>query len=222
MGKSWYRITLIYILKLKLQIRIISWVDLIFISLLFTQCHKYKNPRRDTSKYIQWQKNINLNWTDFKGIRPWGDPHAAGSYLWFDIDNKEIQDSIEIHLTTFIIPDSSWFNPAKINNRVLIHERRHFDLGEVFNRKFRKYLTNWNGKSFEDFDAYFSLGNFKQEAQALQSKYDSETNHSLNILQQEAWNHKIDSLLEDYKNFSDPVIRIRINRLNHYRGHKPN
>jgi hypothetical protein len=105
---------------------------------------------------------------------------------------------------------------------VLIHERRHLDLAEVFNRQFRKYLTEWNGKSWEDFCVYFSLGNFNLESQALQSKYDSETNHSLNILQQEEWNYKIDSLLEAYKYFTNPVFRIKINRINHYKGHKSN
>jgi len=224
MSKSWYRIPLIYIFNFKsrLPIRIISLLSSIFLSLSLVQCHKYKNPRRDTSKYIKWRNNLNLNWTDFKGIRPFGDPHAAGSYLWFDRDYKEILDSIEIQLTTFIIPDSSWINPTKISNRVLMHERRHFDLGEVSNRKFRKYLKDWNGKSWEDFNVYFSLGNFNQEAQAIQSQYDSETNHSLNILQQEEWNYKIDSLLEVYKDFADPVFRIRINRINHYKSHSSN
>ena len=188
---------------------------LIFFSLPFIQCHSHRNQKRDISKYIIWHKFFHLKWSDFKGEIPWEDPHAAESCIWTDYSKKEFGDYIIVNLTTYFVPDSSWYNPIKINDRVLDHEIRHIDLAEVFNRQVRKYLQDWKGRDYEDLMSYFHNGQFEKHALALQARYDSETNHSVNIPIQRQWDKKIDSLLDVYKDFAGPKFRIQINRISH-------
>ena len=76
--------------------------------MLLAVCNRYQNHRRDVSKYMAWRENDSLVWTNFKGMRTWGDWHAAESFIWFDFYNKLLKDSIEVGLTTYFIPDSSW------------------------------------------------------------------------------------------------------------------
>jgi hypothetical protein len=184
---------------------------LLFFSLPFIHCHNPHSQKRDISKYIIWHKNLRLKWSDYKEEIPWEEPHAAESYIWSDFSKKEFGDYIIVNLTTYFVPDSSWYNPIKINNRVLDHEIRHVDIAEVFNRRFRKYLQDWKGRDYEDLMSYFHNGQIEQQALALQAQYDSETNHSVNILIQKQWDKKIDSLLDVYKDFAAPQFRIQMN-----------
>ena len=189
---------------------------LLFFSLPFINCHNLYKQKRDTSKYIVWHKNFRLRWSDYKEEIPWEDPYAAESYIWSDFFQMKFGDYIVVNLTTYFVPDSSWYNPIKIDDRILDHEIRHIDLAEVFNRQFRKYLHEWKGRDYDDLTSYFNDGHFEQRSLALQAQYDSETNHSVNILIQEHWDNKIDSLLDVYKDFSVPEFRIKINRSVHY------
>jgi len=182
----------------------------LFLLLLSLSCH---NSKVDTSKYIPYKNKYSINWSDYKSIRPWGNTYAANTYVWYECDVKQINDSLEVLLGTFFVPDSSWYNPEKIDSLLLNHERRHFDLDEAYSRQYRKYLSEWNGKTLNSFKIYFQRGNFQQMHLALLNQYDSETNHSINASEQERWNTKIDSLLNLYKEYEKPVFRIKINGL---------
>jgi hypothetical protein len=187
-------------------------LSLFFLSLLFIHCRQNQNPKQYLNKYIIWKKYHSLAWANFKGQPPLINNHAARSYIWFDLDTKNLGNSIEVHFATYFIPDSSWNYPSKISDKVLDHETKHFNLGEISSRQCRKYLTEWKGRDYDDFLIYVRNGNFEQRSFEMQMQYDSETNHSLDSLVQKKWDDRIDSLLDEYENFSNPVFRITINK----------
>ncbi|RYE23778.1 MAG: DUF922 domain-containing protein, partial [Sphingobacteriaceae bacterium] len=79
------------------------------------------------------------------------------------------------------------------NDYTLNHEQRHFDLVKIAAKHFEQKLreatlpvTNYDGVLNVQFYESF------REMNRLQKQYDAETEHGLNLVQQEIWNKRID------------------------------
>ncbi|MDY2587210.1 DUF922 domain-containing protein [Winogradskyella aquimaris] len=164
------------------------------------------SPYEDT---ITWNDTRKLSWEDFKA-----DPNpnseavaltASGITFGYSLktSGKRIVDyttSVEAHF----YPKKSWYLSEKANDHILAHEQLHFDITELYVRKFRQQLDrlviNQNIKT--------QMGQIHQAInEALdktQKTYDEQTNHSINIEAQKYWHRYITEELKKLEKYKAP------------------
>jgi hypothetical protein len=140
---------------------------------------------------VKWSSDFRFTWEDFKGKVPVTSNAAAttASGLSYDFSTYYEHDKMKIkyNVYAYFYPTKSWYKPKICNDVTLLHEQLHFDITELYARKFREQLAN---STFTD--------NVKEEVRRIykatlrqlndfQNKYDSETDYSRNLPVQERW-----------------------------------
>ena len=160
--------------------------------------------QKDDKNFIEWSKDTPLTWKDFKATQASGAKFAALTYwsIYFTCSGES--DSLKMEVICFFgKKESAVKTSARKDTSLLRHEQYHFNLAEVYTRKFRKALQE-NKYTFKDasdkskklYKQYF--GECKQE----QDKYDEETEHSLKTDKQKAWEGKIDKELNELEQYT--------------------
>lgn len=154
-----------------------------------------------------WDEHYKLQWIDFKGKPDLDDSAAAttASGITLGISVKH-QNGQVVDFTTNIkahfYPEHSWFKKKHATDHVLGHEQLHFDITELYARKFRKRvqrLSPSNNIRREIEAIYKSIQN---ELSDFQNLYDAETNFSRETSNQLKWEKFIASelnKLDEYK-----------------------
>ena len=181
----------------------------LLISLLFGNLQ----PIQDIDKVI-WKKDSLLNWNNFKGAIPYGNPKAAVSSCSVSIDKKVESSNYIISKETYFRKSKSWTKKEKQSDYLLNHEQRHFDIAEIHGRlfvqKFKEKKLNSNTEANNYFDELIKqIGNDLSEMHKI---YDKETNHSLNKKAQGNWDIKIDSLLFSLEEYDGNTFYIKKNK----------
>ena len=155
---------------------------------------------------INWHAHDKLGYVDFKAKRKNSRGFAiatANSNFGYTIEEDE--DVFEIDIYVQFYCKESWWNPRIKMDDVLEHEQLHFDICELYGRKFFKAVLElkkdgkFNAKSIE-----ILYTRMEKEFDEYQDLYDGETDHSTNGEMQRKWN--------DY-------VHSELNRLNDYAGY---
>lgn len=152
---------------------------------------------------IFWNENRKLTWEDFQSKTQPNISKAAAttfcgiSYLLNSPTRKFT--SGEVKIESFFIPSKSWVHSDHKTDMVLMHEQSHFDIAELFARRFRKQIRNktMDAKTLqtyyaEIYDAY----------KVYQQDYETVTNHGRIRDKQLEYSQKIDleiELLSDFR-----------------------
>ena len=171
-------------------------VGFFIITILLTS---YTTPKDSTK--ILWSKDYQLQWDDFRGLSKQSTGVDASTECMIDfhkVDNK-------YGVFCYFIKNKSWRIKKKETDYLLKHEQYHFNIAEVYARKFRKEIIESklisNPKELEKADKE----NFN-ELMKTQNSYDKETNHSRIAEEQEKWEKDIDKQLEALNDFSNPFV----------------
>lgn len=177
----------------------------IFINFIFLVLSNKAAPPFNNEAYknfIIWSKDTKLNWSDFQGMPVENAAEVAMTassveYNYFTRGNK-----IGWKVTPKFYPTLSWYLPASATDKILQHERLHFDITELYARMLRQQLQN-NVHSDADIKTLIAIGKKLIAAwNAEQSKYDIETNHSINTSAQQKWEFSIRKRLDALKDFA--------------------
>lgn len=154
---------------------------------------------------IEWSKDRPLVWKDFKGTLSNKEKFAALTAwsIYFTADPLGT-DSIDAKVVClFLKADSKVKREGRKDSLLLVHEQYHFNLAEVYTRKFRKAMeeaiftqADVVAKTKKLYKQYFS------DCSKEQDLYDKETEHSLKTEQQLQWQVKIDSDLEEFSQYT--------------------
>lgn len=156
---------------------------------------------------IYWSENVKLDWSNFKskinnqrGTNVVAYTNCGWIYSYVKSSNPKAPIKIEIN--TVFNEDKSWKDVKRINDYVLLHEQKHFDVAEVYARKLRKEVAE-NIKTSSDFDRYFKTiyNRILKEYQDFQRQYDSETKNGILEDKQSEYNRIIAEGLENYKSY---------------------
>jgi hypothetical protein len=181
---------------MKVKFKIILILSIIFVSF----------EHNGSGDKIIWDPGNKLSWDDFNGIPP-NDSLDIGALIYYGYDyslEMNNRKPISFKSNLFFRKNRSWVRiktPAG-----LIHEQGHFDIAEVYMRKFRKEVyTNMDKiKSISDCDKIFKESTFKLDS--MQRIYDIQTDYSRNQGGQQKWNDSIKVWLDRYKEYADTVI----------------
>ncbi|MBT8236619.1 MAG: DUF922 domain-containing protein, partial [Bacteroidia bacterium] len=94
---------------------------------------------------IVWSADRRLNWSDFKDVSPDSSPVAAltASGISYSFSSMEQNGEMiaDFTVTAFFYPTRSWVQDHLASANILAHEQLHFDITELFARKFRARLA---------------------------------------------------------------------------------
>jgi len=160
------------------------------------------------SQKIIWQENNRLKWENFKSKinNQQGDnvvayTHCGWEYSVVKSTNPKIP--VRIKVTTIFNEDQSWKDVRRINDYVLLHEQKHFDIAEIHARKLRKEIAE-RIKTSGDYNKYFQAiyNRVLNDYRKFQAAYDRETRHGMNEEKQAEYNRVVSEALETLKSYA--------------------
>ncbi|MDZ4749232.1 MAG: DUF922 domain-containing protein [Saprospiraceae bacterium] len=120
-----------------------------------------------------------------------------------------------VTITARFHPEESWTRYPKLQKpeEALEHEKKHFELTEVYARKLRKLVSNshYSATLFKD-EINKQFTELVTQHRTEQVRYDHETNHSIDSHQQEKWNARIDEQLGSLSTYTETTVRIKFTR----------
>lgn len=156
---------------------------------------------------VSWKDDFKLSWSDFKGPAKVNTTAVAvtASGITFSYSLKRTNDKIidfEAFVHAHFYPENSWYNKERSDANILAHEQLHFDITELHVRKSRKKLSqlkvSQNIKS--ELNSLHENANF--ELKAMQLKYDTESENSIDTKEQMKWQTFVKEQLSIYQEFS--------------------
>lgn len=158
---------------------------------------------------IFWKENI-LTWEDFRAEPDRNSTYQANtsaglSYSW-GIRNENGVVTLKYEVLSYFNPDGSWVVPKSRGSEYLLsHEQLHFDITELHARKLRKMLAEIKVDKLskdprKDLNKLYEI--IEKERDAMQLKYDKETNHSLNREAEAHWQNFVKKELKKYENYN--------------------
>jgi hypothetical protein len=159
---------------------------------------------------IKWKREKKLTWADYKA-----QPDTTGftaAVTKCGISFSTVTSSYERYIfevyATFE-SKKSWVWKKRASDTLLLHEQGHFDLTELYTRKFRKALS----------DSTFVISEIKTQIRKLfevyvdslnqrDFLYDKETRNSLNRKKQKEWTLQIMQELKTLEKYSGPYVTI--------------
>ena len=159
---------------------------------------------------IVWHENYFLTWDDFKG-KP--EPRFAAASTSYDILKSIMPESNKttvIKIEAVFFKNKSWKKVSWINDEVLAHEQKHFDIVELFARKLRKKISETEFTNHAEIESKLGeLYNVNDDAMdKYQDQYDEETDGSMNGDQQRAWQKKITKEIKELDEFKSTVVKV--------------
>lgn len=128
--------------------------------------------------------------------------------LKFDGRTAVIKITAEFH------PTESWTRYPKLTNSkvALEHEKRHFDICEIYARKLRQLVSeaDFSRPTFND-ELNRLFKKVTAEQRDIQALYDQETDHSIDEERQVVWNRKIDAQLNALDDYSESIVTVTFN-----------
>ncbi len=146
-----------------------------------------------------------LTWADFTGKIDNNSSFTAYTSYKFGTKIESVKtegDSITINGFEIILEldqTKSWAKMNKVTDNLLIHEQGHFDIGIL---TIKEILKKYKTTKFTTSNFNITLQNLIKEVSKkyndMAIKYDKETNHSTNVVQQQKWNNFFSEQLSIY------------------------
>ena len=168
---------------------------------------------------IEYSPDVDFNWSMFKGkinphqVATLGKNTGAVTVSSLTYKTSVLGKLALIKVSALFLPFESWTRYPKLENadEALLHEKRHFDICEIFARKLRQaIIMNHFSKSRFSTSMETLFNKITQEYQLEQEKYDRETQHSLDPVQQQRWSKMIDAELSTLSAYANPTVKISL------------
>ena len=156
---------------------------------------------------LPWSADKKLTWNDFKSTPDYSHPYAAitfsGMSYGFSADVVNGEVSVNYKVNCFFVANKSWVKRRyKGDKELLKHEQLHFDITELYTRKFREELSKMTFTDNVKAEIKAVYKRITKEKVSFQEKYDLETDHSKNEAAQKKWQLKINSELQNRIEFA--------------------
>ena len=137
-----------------------------------------------------------LKWADFQAnSNNRSNRYAAGVFtsMAYEGNSKPNGKFLDVELTikTYMVKEMSWVKPNALNDYGLRHEQIHFDITRIMVEKFKERVRNLE-LTVDDYDSLIQYQFLEayREMHNEQKKYDNETHHGLNTVQQARWDRE--------------------------------
>lgn len=160
-----------------------------------------------SAQNIFWSENQKLVWDNFKSKTNnlGGATVVAYTHCGWEFSATTSSDPkvpVKINIQTVFNENKSWKDVKRINDYVLVHEQKHFDIAEIHARKLRKEVSE-KIKTTADYNKFFKTiyAKISSDYKSFQADYDRVTEHGMNKEKQAEYNILISEELEKLKNY---------------------
>jgi hypothetical protein len=108
-----------------------------FFILLLVSCTSTSFKQDNGEDVIVWQKNRRLTWNDYQGKPQHRFAAASTVYSMYRHIYKDANGNIMASIKAYFYPKDSWRKNSWIDDALLAHEQRHFDIVEWYARKLK-------------------------------------------------------------------------------------
>lgn len=149
---------------------------------------------------IPWAENKKLTWSDYKGKVDRSAGAAASTATYLGIDYNFSPRGLTYKITCSFSRNKSW--GLHRNEYILSHEQGHFDISEIFARKLNKKMIayKFDPDTYKE-DLRKIYEEVLNEKESMQTRYDEETNHSINKDKQAEWLKVVKDLLKEFDSY---------------------
>ncbi len=141
---------------------------------------------------ISWDETYKLGWDNFRASPNHQESAAAitasGITFGFSIKRtnaRVVSFTSDVHAHFY--PEQSWYKKDIADTHVLRHEQLHFDITELYARKFRQRINQLSISNNLQSALKNIHNNINEELEQLQGRYDEETDYSRNFEAQAKW-----------------------------------
>ena len=157
-------------------------------------------PVNNVVNEFHWSEHNKLSWDDFRGeVRTANDVAAAATHcgIGFKTNTSVTSGKPEIVVYNTFYKTRSWVRADARLPEILEHEQGHFDLCEIYTRKLRDRMKQFDLAVTADAKtALMAIYNeVSSEYETRQQAYERETTHGTNINEQKRWVNLIASEL---------------------------
>lgn len=159
------------------------------------------------SQKIVWQEDRKLVWDNFKSpVNRKNNPDVAAythcGWEYSVVKSSNPKSAVKIEITAIFNEDRSWKDSKRMSDYILLHEQKHFDIAELFVRKFRKEVEE-KIKTSGDYDKNFKAVYHKisNDYKNFQISYDKITEHGMNKEKQAEYNALIAEEIDQLKSY---------------------
>jgi len=160
---------------------------------------------------IPYAESRKLTWDDFQGKADAASPFKARTESNLSIDVSTKDGVVTITMQTCFDKRKSWVKEKR--DILLSHEQTHFDIAELWSRKFKQRLKGktYSAKTFQK-ELSVLHSDIQKEGKAMQAQYDKETEHSINAKAQATWSKKISTDLKSLSQFTPPAVTCKLTK----------
>ncbi|MEO8759283.1 MAG: DUF922 domain-containing protein [Bacteroidia bacterium] len=180
----------------------------IFI-LLLVSCTNTSFTQDDREETMTWQKNRKLTWDDYQGKPQKRFAAASTMYSMYRHIYKDANGNIMASIKAYFYPKDSW-KGRYLDDALLAHEQKHFDIVELYARKLRKQMmqlkVNSEAEAQSKMDSLHRI--IDDEMDAYQDKYDKETDFSMAHDEQAFWIKQIDSSIDSLTAYQNTEVKL--------------
>lgn len=156
---------------------------------------------------LSWDASYKLSWLDFKAKPNMNDGAvaitASGITFGFSITqtdkNEVVSFTTDVHAHFY--PEASWYKIERADNHILGHEQLHFDITELYARKFRYQISQLDISNSIRKQLKKTHNTINTELSQMQTKYDNETDYSRNFESQAKWDVFVNAELDKYSKY---------------------
>ncbi|MCT2560328.1 DUF922 domain-containing protein [Chryseobacterium herbae] len=156
---------------------------------------------------IIWNEDRKLVWEDFKSpVNRKNNPDVAAythcGWEYSVVKSTNPKSSVKIEITAIFNVDRSWKDTKRMNDYILLHEQKHFDIAELFARRLRKEVEE-KIKTSGDYDKNFKTlyQKISNDYKNFQISYDKITEHGINKEKQAEYNALIAEEIDHLKSY---------------------
>ena len=172
------------------------------MSLFYVLCSSTFSYAQETisADSICWTSGVKLKWSDFLA-----EPDTTTQ--WYAICPAAIKaqgfwDGLpNFDVSNCFMKKIAWTRDTT-SIKGLEHEQLHFDIAEIHARRMRKAVDSLRNEGIKTFDPYSQIVQaLLARRNKIDSLYDKESEHSINIVAQDRWKEEIENelkQLEDY------------------------
>jgi hypothetical protein len=144
---------------------------------------------------FQWASNKKLSWSDFRGaVKAASDESAAATDcgIGFKASTNNPAHKPQIIVYNTFYATKSWVRDDAKLPSILTHEQGHFDLCEIYTRKLRERMSNFDAGAPDLKQALMAIySEISHDYESRQQAYELETTHGTNLDQQKKWSDMI-------------------------------
>ena len=161
---------------------------------------------------IVWNKNVKLKWTDYKAFLERDTPVAAASAVGIRYESiTQSNERIILNVNAVFVKKKSGVWMEKATDDGLLHEQGHFDLAEIYARKMRNELQNFQfkyeyGKFKSDIIKVYNA--YSDSLSLMHRMYDKDTHYSCLPVKQKEWNQYIKNELKQLEKYSKHFVTV--------------